>query len=65
MYEAINTTYIALILKLDSAVSFNDFHPISLYNTIYKIIAKIIANQLRPILSHHISLEKFSFIHNR
>lgn len=44
MYEAINATFIALIPKSDSHVSFNDFWPISLYNTLYKIIAKIIAN---------------------
>eukprot|EP00253_Pinus_taeda_P004125 PITA_04125 len=65
MYEAINTTFIALIQKSDSPNSFDDFQPTSLCNTLYKVIAKIIANQLRPILSHHISLEQFSFLHKR
>jgi len=62
MYEAINSTFIALIPKLETPTSFNDFRPISLYNTLYKIIDKIIANKLHPILSHHIFHEKFAFL---
>lgn len=65
MYEVFNSTFISLIPKIDCLESFNEFRPISLYNCIYKILAKIIANHLRPILSTHISLEKFSFLNNR
>jgi len=62
MYEAINSTFISIIPKSKSPSSFNDFLPISLCNTLYKIISKVIANRLQPILSHHISLEQFSFL---
>lgn len=62
MYEAFNTTFIALIPKSDNPGSFKDFCPISLCSCIYKIIAKIIANCLHPILSSHISSEQFSFL---
>eukprot|EP00253_Pinus_taeda_P012560 PITA_12560 len=65
MYEAINSTLIALILKLDSSNTFNEFRPISLCNTLYKIIAKIVANRLHPILSQHISPKQFAFLHKR
>lgn len=65
MYEAIKTSFIALIPKSESPSSFNDFRPISLHNYRYKIISKVPANQLRPILSCHISLEKFSFLQAR
>lgn len=65
MYEAFNSTFIALIPKSDDPQTFNDFRPISLYNCIYKIIAKVIANRLKPILSEFISPEQFAFLEHR
>lgn len=65
MYNAFNTTFISLIPKTNNPVSFDDFCPISLCNCIYKIIAKIIANRLYPILSTHISSEQFSFLQDK
>lgn len=65
MYEAINTTFISLIAKVDFPQYFNDFQPISLYNCLYKTIAKIIANHIKPILSDNISSEQFAFLQNR
>lgn len=58
----ITSTFIALILKTDNPASYEDFHPISLCNSIYKIIAKIISNMMRPILANHISPEQFAFL---
>eukprot|EP00253_Pinus_taeda_P003996 PITA_03996 len=55
LYNAINSTFIALIPKSDNPSSFNDYRPISLCNCLYKTISKIIANRLYPILSRHIS----------
>lgn len=55
LYNAINSTFITLIANSNSTSSFNDFRPISLCNCLYKIIAKIIANRIRPILPCHIS----------
>eukprot|EP00253_Pinus_taeda_P028072 PITA_28072 len=65
MYNAINSTFIALIPKSDSSASFDDYRPISLCNCLYKIISKIIANLLRPILSHHIPPQQFAFLEHR
>ena len=65
MYEAINSTFIALIPKTDSPISFNDFRPISLCNCLYKIISKIIANRLKPILQHIISSNQSAFLKGR
>jgi len=59
MYKAFNSTFIP---KSYNPGSFDDFRLISLGNFIYKIIAKIIANHLCPILSSHISSEQFSFL---
>lgn len=55
LYDAFNCTFIALTHKLDDPSSFADYCLISLCNVIYNMIAKIIANRIRPILSCHIS----------
>jgi hypothetical protein len=58
----LNSTFIVVILKLDCPSTFDDFQPIALCNNIYKIIAKIIAIRIKPILSNIISPEKFGFL---
>eukprot|EP00253_Pinus_taeda_P034418 PITA_34418 len=65
MYNAINSTFIALIPKSDSPSSFDDYRPISLCNVLYNIISKIIANRIRPILSRHIAPHQFAFLEHR
>jgi hypothetical protein len=51
MHAPFNSTFLALIPKKDEPLSFEEFRPISLCNCIYKIVAKIIARRLKPILS--------------
>jgi len=41
-----NTTFIALILKVVIPQKLNDFRPISLVGCMYKILAKVLANNL-------------------
>lgn len=65
MYEAFHSTSIAHIPKFDNPRSFDDYMPISLCNCIYKLIAKIITNRIKPILSQNISKEKFAFLENK
>lgn len=65
LYNAINSTFIALIPKSDTPSSFNDYRPISLCNFLYKIISKIIANCLCPILSRHIAPQQFYFLEHQ
>ena len=45
-----NSTFVALIPKEKDVVSFDKFHPISLFNISYKIITKIMAKRLKDIL---------------
>jgi len=52
-----NSTFIALIPKVNKPLSFGDYRPISLCNLCYKIISKIIANKIKPFLSSSISKE--------
>jgi hypothetical protein len=55
IHGPLNTTFIALIPKVNDPLSFDYFRPISLCNCINKIIAKIIALRLKPLLSKSIS----------
>ena len=43
-------TYIALIPKISNPRTVNDYRPISLYNTIYKIIAKLLVNGMKVLM---------------
>lgn len=61
----INTTHICLILKNQTAFCLCHYRPISLCNTIYKIITKIIVNRIKPFLSKIIGPTQSSFQLNR
>eukprot|EP00253_Pinus_taeda_P029408 PITA_29408 len=65
IYRPFNSRFIALIPKKDDPESFEDFRPISLCNCIYKIISKVIALRIAPILSRNISMEQFGFLDGR
>jgi hypothetical protein len=47
----LNSNFLALIPKVNKPLSFGDFRPISLCNLCYKVISKIIENQIKPIMS--------------
>ena len=53
--RSLNSTFLALIPKVDLPASFADFHPISLCNLCYKLISKIAALRLKPFLDSSIS----------
>jgi hypothetical protein len=61
----INSTFLALIPKVNKPVSFDDYRPISLCNLIYKVISKILANRIKPILSKCLSSEQLGFLKGR
>jgi hypothetical protein len=60
--QAFNATFIALIPKEKEVNTTKRFRPISLCNVIYKIISKLIANRLKPLLKSIISLEQGGFV---
>ena len=55
LLKSINLTFITLIPKVNNPESVTEFRPISLCNVIYKILSKVIANRLKPILNSIIS----------
>jgi hypothetical protein len=65
MPSHINDTHIALIPKKLVPLVPADYRPISLCNVIYKIIAKCIANRLKPHLPDYIHPSQQAFIEGR
>jgi hypothetical protein len=60
-----NSTFLALIPKEKGASNFSRFRPISLCNTSYKLVTKIIANRLKEILPGIIPENQGGFIKGR
>lgn len=58
----LNYSFVTLIPKISTPQTPSDFRPISLSNTIYKIISKILANRLKPILNKIISPNQSAFV---
>ena len=53
--KSLNCTHIALIPKIQGPKILGNYRPISLCNTVYKVITKIIVARLRPYLDKLIS----------
>jgi hypothetical protein len=60
-----NSTFVTLIPKYQSANMVDNFMPISLSNSIYKTITKIIVNHLKPIMAKTISQEHWGYVEGR
>jgi len=62
---ALNVTSIASIPKKNDSRALDDYRPISLCNSLYKFITKILANKLKIIFLGFISKKQFGFLYNR
>ncbi|GJZ78991.1 reverse transcriptase [Tanacetum coccineum] len=65
MLPELNKTLVVLIPKTSSPETLAPFRPISLCNFIYKIISKVLANRLKPLMSKIISPQQSAFIPER
>ncbi|TYK00226.1 LINE-1 retrotransposable element ORF2 protein [Cucumis melo var. makuwa] len=61
----VNNTYIALIAKKSNCANPKDYRSISLATSLYKIIAKAIANRLKSTLPTSISPNQLAFVKGR
>jgi len=60
-----NVTAISLIPKVPNPTMLKDFRPISCCNTIYKCIAKILANRLKVVIPHLVGKQQTAFVKGR
>jgi hypothetical protein len=65
LLKEFNHTHIALIPKVDNPSRVTQFRPIRLAYFTYKIISKILANRLKPLLQKIISPNKSAFLPGR
>ena len=63
--KSLNATFIALIPKKNYASNIRDFRPISLVGSLYKILAKVLANRLKVVLDQLIFESQNSFMGGR
>jgi hypothetical protein len=63
--QALNATFITLIPKYGQAHQSTLYRPIALCNVIYKILTKVIARRLKPILPTIISPEQSGYVEGR
>eukprot|EP00253_Pinus_taeda_P025694 PITA_25694 len=65
LLPSLNSTFIALIPKEEESNTLEKFRPIALCNVIYKVISKVIANRLKPLLPLLISPEQSGYVEGR
>nr|KYP74049.1 Transposon TX1 uncharacterized [Cajanus cajan] len=58
-------TNVAFIPKKDNPTSMKDLRLISLSNVIYKVISKVLANRMKPLMAKYISNEQSAFVEHR
>ena len=63
--KSLNATFIALIPNKNGASNIQDFRPISLVGSVYKILTKVLANCLKEVLDQLISKSQNSFVGGR
>ena len=61
LVSGLNHTFISLIPKVNSPELVSKFRPIALYNILYKLVSKVLANKLKKVLPHIISESQSAF----
>jgi hypothetical protein len=63
--KALDASLITLIPKENESKTLDRYRPIALCNMVYKIISKVIANRLKPLLPTLVSQEQVGFVEGR
>ena len=63
--KSLNASFIALVPKKPSASNIEDFSPISLAGSLYKILMKVLANRLRSVMGKLVSDSQNAVVRGR
>jgi len=64
-FRLLNTAFITLLPKKPDATLVKDFRPISLIHSLAKLVTKIMANRLAPLLSNLVPPNQNAFVRGR
>ncbi|GLU22472.1 hypothetical protein SLE2022_385450 [Rubroshorea leprosula] len=65
LVKGINSSYITLVPKKKNPTSLKEFRPICTIGSMYKILAKVLANRLKMVIAKIISASQSAFIKGR
>ncbi|RVW40791.1 Transposon TX1 uncharacterized 149 kDa protein [Vitis vinifera] len=63
--RSLNSTFLLLIPKKEGAEDLRDFRPISLVGSVYKLLAKVLANRLKSVMGEVIFDSQQAFVQRR
>ena len=63
--KSLNVTFLILVPKKGGAEDLKDFRPISLVGSLYKLLAKVLANKFKKVMGKVISKPQNDFVEGR
>ncbi|RVW80668.1 Transposon TX1 uncharacterized 149 kDa protein [Vitis vinifera] len=63
--KSLNATFLVLVPKKGGAEDLKDFRPISLVGSLYKLLAKVLANRIKKVMGTVISEPQNAFVEGR
>jgi hypothetical protein len=60
--KSVNHSYITLVPKIDNPEKVSDFRPISLINSVPKLVAKILANKVQKVATQVVHKNQYGFV---